>query len=67
MEKIVEELKRLRAEKNMTLMELAKRMNVERARLSEVENGRGGLTLKRLYQWANALGYKVTIKLEENE
>lgn len=65
MEKIVEELKRLRAEKNMTLMELAKRMNVERARLSEVENGRGGLTLKRLYQWANALGYNVNIKFIE--
>lgn len=65
MEEIILQLKMFRIRQHISIAELARRMNAERARLSEIENGRGGLTLKRLYQWAEALGYKVTIKFEE--
>lgn len=53
-----------RLEAGVTLGELARRMGAERARLSEIENGRGGLTLKMMYRWAEALGLKVTINFE---
>lgn len=51
-------------EAGVTLGELARRMGAERARLSEIENGRGGLTLKMMYRWAEALGLRVTINFK---
>ena len=65
MNQIVEELKARRIEAGLSLLQLAIRMHTVPARLSEIENGRGGLTLKRMYDWAEALGLKVTIKFEE--
>lgn len=64
MEQVIQELKDRRLEAGVTLGELARRMGAERARLSEIENGRGGLTLKRLYQYAEALGLSVTINFK---
>lgn len=64
MEQVIQELKDRRLDAGVTLGELARRMGAERARLSEIENGRGGLTLKMMYRWAEALGLKVTIKFE---
>ena len=64
-DKVVAELKMRRIKSDVSLSELARRMGTERARLSEIENGRGGLSLKRMYQWAEALGLKVTIKFED--
>ena len=64
MEQVIQELKDRRLEAGVTLRELARRMGAERARLSEIENGRGGLTLKMMYRWAEALGLRVTIKFE---
>lgn len=64
MEQVISELKTRRQDAGVSLSELARRMNCERARLWEIENGRGGLTLKRMIQWADALGLKVTIKFE---
>ena len=64
MEKIVAELKQRRLDAGVSLSELARRMDTERARLSGIENGHGGLTLKRMLDWAEALGLKVTIKFE---
>ena len=61
---ITEELKRRRLEAGVSISELARRMGTERARLSEIENGRGGLTLKRMLEYAEALGLTVTIKFE---
>lgn len=63
MEDIVEQLKEERIRRGISLGGLSKLMGTERARLSEIENGHGGLTLKRLYQWANALGMNVKIEL----
>lgn len=63
-EQIVKELKQRRQDAGVSLSELARRMDTERARLSEIENGHGGLTLKRMLDWAEALGLKVTIKFE---
>ena len=65
MEQIVEQLKAIRKGQNMSLSELARRMGTERSRLSEIERGKAGLTLKRLYQWAEALGMEVDINLRE--
>lgn len=48
----------------MSIGELARRMGTPRERISEIENGIGGLTLKRMYQYAEALGLKVTINFE---
>ena len=64
MEQVISELKTRRQDAGVSLSELARRMNTERARLSEIENGHGGLTLKRMLEWAEALGLKVTIKFE---
>lgn len=64
MEEIIKELKARREAAGLSITEVARRMKTERARISEIENGRGGLTLKRLYEYADALGLKVTIKFE---
>jgi len=64
MEQVISELKTRRQDAGVSLSELARRMGTERARLSEIEHGRGGLTLKRMIQWADALGLKTTIKFE---
>ena len=64
MERVIEQLKARRQEAGVSVSELAKRMGTERARISEIENGRGGLTLKMMYRWAEALGLRVTIKFE---
>ena len=64
MEEVIKELKGRRLEAGLSISELARRMGAERARLSEIENGRGGLTLKRMFDWAEALGLRVTIKFE---
>ena len=64
MERVIEQLKARRQEAGVSVSELTKRMGTERARISEIENGRGGLTLKMMYRWAEALGLRVTIKFE---
>lgn len=64
MEQVIQELKDRRLAAGVTLSELARRIGAERARLSEIENGRGGLTLKMMYRWAEALGLRVTIKFD---
>ena len=64
MEEIIKELKARREAAGLSITEVARLMKTERARISEIENGRGGLTLKRLYEYADALGLKVTIKFE---
>jgi len=64
MEQIASELKARRKAAGLTLAEVADRIGTPRARLSEIENGHIGLTLKRLYEYADALGLKVTIKFE---
>ena len=64
MEQIVNELKERRLAAGLTLTELADKMGAERARLSNIERGKSGLTLKALYRYAEALGLKVTIKFE---
>ena len=64
MEQVIQELKDRRLDAGVTLGELARRMGAERARLSEIENGRGGLTLKMMYRWAEALGLRVTINFK---
>lgn len=65
MEEIVKKLKDIRREKGMTLSEVAYKMGTVYPRLSEIEHGRGGLTLKNLYRWAEAMGVKVKIELAE--
>ena len=65
MEEIVKKLKDIRLEKGLSLNEVARRMGTVYPRLSEIEHGRGGLTLKNLFRWADAMGVKVTIKFEE--
>lgn len=65
MRQIVEQLKAIREGQNMSLSELARKMGTERSRLSEIERGKVGLTLKRLYQWAEALGVEVNINLKK--
>lgn len=65
MRQIVEQLKAIREGQNMSLSELARKMGTERSRLSEIERGKVGLTLKRLYQWAEALGMEVNINLKK--
>lgn len=65
MRQIVEQLKAIREGQNMSLSELARKMGTERSRLSEIERGKVGLTLKRLYQWAEALGVEVNLNLKK--
>ena len=65
MEEIINELKALREAKGLSISEVARRMGTNYSRISEIENGRGGLTLKRLLNYADALGLKVIIKFEE--
>lgn len=65
MEEIIKELKMQRIRQHVSQSELARRMGTNYSRISEIENGKGGLTLKRMLQYADALGLKVTIKFEE--
>ena len=65
MDKIILELKSRREAKGISISEVARRMGTNYARISEIEHGRGGLTLKRLIAWADALGLKVNISFEE--
>lgn len=64
MERVIEQLRARRLDAGVSIGELARRMNTPRERISEIENGRGGLTLKRMYQYAEALGLRVTINFE---
>lgn len=64
MERVIEQLRARRQEAGVSIGELARRMGTPRERISEIENGRGGLTLKRMYQYAEALGLRVTINFE---
>lgn len=64
MNQVIDELRERRLAAGVSIGELARRMGTPRERISEIENGRGGLTLKRMYQYAEALGLSVTIKFE---
>ena len=64
MNQIVSELRQCREAAGLTITEVARRMGTDRARISEIEHGRGGLTLKRMLAYADAIGVKVTIKFE---
>ena len=64
MERVIEQLRAHRIDAGVSIGELARRMGTPRERISEIENGRGGLTLKRMYQYADALGLKVKINFE---
>lgn len=64
MENIINELKMQRRRQHLSITEVARRMGAERARVSEVESGKAGLTLNMLYRYADALGLKVNIKFE---
>ena len=66
MEEIINELKGRRLAAGVSICEIAYRMGTSPSRVSEIENGHGGLTLKKMYQYAEALGLKVTIKFEED-
>lgn len=59
---LVNRLKDARIKKGISLLQLATRCGTERARLSEIENNRAGLTLKRLYNICEALGIDLEIK-----
>jgi transcriptional regulator with XRE-family HTH domain len=64
MEEVINELKARRLAAGVSISEVARRMGTDRAKISEIENGRVGLTLKRMLAYADALGLKVTIKFE---
>lgn len=64
MEEIINELKMHRIRQHLSITEVARRMGTVRTKISEIENGRVGLTLKRMLAYADALGLKVTIKFE---
>jgi transcriptional regulator with XRE-family HTH domain len=64
MNQVIDELRERRLVAGVSIGEIARRMGTDRARISEIENGRGGLTLKRLYQYAEALGLSVTINFK---
>ena len=61
MEEIINRLKDLRISAGVSISELARRTNTERARLSEIEHGHGGLTLKRMLAMADVLGYETQV------
>lgn len=64
MEEVINELKARRLAAGVSISEVARRMGTDRTKISEIENGRVGLTLKRMLAYADALGLKVTIKFE---
>lgn len=64
MEEIINELKQRRKDAGLSISEVARRIGTDRAKISEIENGHIGLTLKRMLAYADALGLKVTIKFE---
>ena len=64
MEEIINELKQRRKDAGVSISEVARRMGTDRTKISEIENGHIGLTLKRMLAYADALGLKVTIKFE---
>ena len=54
--KLGENLRKLRLKKNMSQVDLANALNVDRAYISNIENGRMNPTLSTLEKIANALG-----------
>ena len=65
MEEIINELKKLRIERGLSISEVARRMGTGQPNISNIESGKCGLTLKAMLKYADALGLKVTIKFEK--
>lgn len=61
---IVSELKAYRLASGVSITEVARRIGTDRTKISEIENGRYNLTLKRMFQIAEALGLVVTVKFD---
>jgi transcriptional regulator with XRE-family HTH domain len=59
---IVKELRRIRIESNLSQVELACDMGVGQNVLSFREMGRVSPQLRTLSEWADALGYEITLK-----
>ena len=59
---LVNRIKATRIRRGISISQLAERCGTERARISEIENNRAGLTLKRLYNICEALGIDLEIK-----
>lgn len=58
--KVTSLLREARLEKGLTITEVAQRIHTPRVRLSEIENGHIGLTLKRFFQICSVLGVSPT-------
>ena len=57
--KLGENLRKLRLKKNMSQVDLANALNVDRAYISNVENGKQNLTLSTMEKVAKVLGVSV--------
>ena len=58
--KLGENLRKLRLKKNMSQVDLATALNVDRAYISNIENGRMNPTLSTLEKIAGALGISMS-------
>ena len=56
-----------RIKRNLTKMELAKRLGVTRAMVSKLESGDYNYSVEQLWKISQKLGLKLTISLEEVE
>jgi transcriptional regulator with XRE-family HTH domain len=62
---VISELKKIRREKNITLRELAAKMNIKPATLESYETLQNDPRAHTLFRWAKALGYGLDLFLME--
>lgn len=62
-DELVATLRRLRMERGLSMARVAKKVGVSTGQISNVEMGHNGTTPDKLALWANALGYRLHLKL----
>ena len=65
MQEIVKKLKSLRKDFGKSQKDIADQIGVSKEIIGKWENGKRGMTLKNAVKYANALGYKLVLKKQE--
>jgi transcriptional regulator with XRE-family HTH domain len=61
---LTQQFKELRLKNNLTQAQLAKKLGMDKAQVSRIENGKFNLTLATIIRIANALDVKVNFELQ---
>ena len=66
LEHIGRQIRTVRKQQNLSQIDLAVMVGIDRAYLSEIENGHANVTVNILYAIADALNVSITLLFDEN-